>query len=469
MKDAHTGQKIEKYIITTASIILTYLLISLYFTTHYFFNTVINGVDVSLKSYKKAEAALDSFAENYELLIIERSGRTEGISGREIGLYYNREDRLPKVHQLQRPVAWAGLFFTNRRYFINKLFQYDEEELSSRIDSLRCLNSPVTEPKNVSFIYAEGSYVTVEGEQGSKIDENRLLFMIKMSIHSGKATLDLDKALCYENPKYTLASEKTYETRDKLNRYVSTTIAYRFGSQTEILDGSIIQGWLSVDDDLEVVIDKKAIMEYIKGLSRQYDTVGTIRSFQTSTGKIVEVKGGTYGWKINQRAEVKSLLESIYRGEQLEKEPVYSRKALYRNGNDIGDTFIEINITRQHMWFYKDGNLIADGPVVTGNPNRGNATVMGTYKVVYKDKKATLSGPGYEVEVTYWMPFYGNMGIHDARWRSSFGGEIYKTKGTHGCVNAPYQLAKAIFEKVEEGTPVVIYAEPAAISSMYLD
>lgn len=454
----HTGNTIEKFIIITASVILAYLLISLYFTRHYFFNTVINGVNVSLKSYKKAEAALERYTKDYELLLIERDGVTEIISGREIGMHYN-QDSLPKVHHLQNPVAWAGLFFTDRKYYVEKLYLYNKGDLNRKINSLRCLNTPVIKPKNVSFIYSDGSYVILEEENGNKIDKSRLLYTVKLSIYSGRAKLDLNKFLCYENPKYTLASEKTYETRDRLNRYVSASIAYKFGSKTELLDGNIIREWLSVDDDLEVVIDKKAVLNYIKGLSTRYDTAGTTRSFHTSIGKTVEVKGGTYGWKINRKAETKALLENIYLGEKLEKEPVYSRKALYREGNDIGNTYMEINITRQHLWFYKNGELIADGPVVTGNPNRGNSTVVGTYQVIYKQRKATLSGPGYEVEVTYWMPFYGNMGVHDAYWRSVFGGEIYKTKGTHGCVNAPYQLAKKIYENIEEGTPVVVYEE----------
>jgi hypothetical protein len=56
------------------------------------------------------------------------------------------------------------------------------------------------------------------------------------------------------------------------------------------------------------------------------------------------------------------------------------------------------------------------------------------------------------------MPFTGNVGIHDADgWRSSYGGEIYKTNGSHGCVNTPYEAAKTIFETISVGTAVVVY------------
>lgn len=57
------------------------------------------------------------------------------------------------------------------------------------------------------------------------------------------------------------------------------------------------------------------------------------------------------------------------------------------------------------------------------------------------------------------MPFNGGIGIHDAIWRSQFGGNIYKTNGSHGCVNAPPYLAQKIFENIEPGTPIVCYYE----------
>ena len=114
---------------------------------------------------------------------------------------------------------------------------------------------------------------------------------------------------------------------------------------------------------------------------------------------------------------------------------------------------------KQQLWFYKDGKLINQGPVVTGNPNRGYATVLGVYMINYKQKDATLRGPGYEAKVTYWMPFSGNMGLHDASWRYRFGGDIYERNKTHGCVNSPLYLARTIYESIDEGTPVIIYKE----------
>ena len=55
------------------------------------------------------------------------------------------------------------------------------------------------------------------------------------------------------------------------------------------------------------------------------------------------------------------------------------------------------------------------------------------------------------------MPFYYNVGLHDAPWRNRFGGSIYKRSGSHGCVNLPPKVAETIFANIEKGTPVVCY------------
>ncbi len=52
IKKLFKSKAIGNVIILIASILLIYLLISLYFSNHYFFNTVINGVDVSLKAHE---------------------------------------------------------------------------------------------------------------------------------------------------------------------------------------------------------------------------------------------------------------------------------------------------------------------------------------------------------------------------------------------------------------------------------
>jgi hypothetical protein len=450
---------IEKTIIVIASIVFVYLLISCYFANHFFFNTVINGANVSLKSHHDAEHFIKNYIKDYKLQLIERNGETEEITGQDVAMRVSSKNSISKIFNIQKSLNWAGSIFKKDKYYLNDLYVYKKDNLNRKINKLNCLTKGTVEPQNADFKYANGFYEVIEEVYGNKIKKDKLIDTINIYISKGKTKLYLDKNLCYENPTYTLNSEKTIQTRNLLNQYVATSITYKFDKVKEILDGSLIHQWLSVDNELEVALNKKEVMKYVKGLSKKYDTVGIPRKFKTSSGKSIEVKGGLYGWKINKDAEIEFLLETIRLGTVLEKEPIYLQKAFSREDNEIGNTYVEISITKQRLWFYKEGKLLTQGLVVTGNPNRGFATVVGTYMLNYKQRGATLAGPGYEVDVTYWMPFFGNMGIHDARWRHSFGGEIYKRRGTHGCVNAPLYLAKTIYENIEEGIPIIIYEE----------
>lgn len=449
----------RKIIIFTVSTALIYLFISLYFVNHYFFNTMINGVNVSLKAHDDVNNIMKSYISEYKLQLIERDGETEEIIGQDIGLEYNEKSDISKINKIQSSYKWISSLLKEPNYYEEDLFLYNKDALENKINELNCLNKEITEPQNVSFKYSNGLYEMVKEVYGNKIYIDKLNEVIKRSISQGRIKLNLDKNLCYENPKYTLHSNKAIETEKLLNKYLGAKINYTFGDKNEILDKDIINQWLNVDRDLEVVINKKAVNSYLNELSKKYDTVGIPRQFEASTGKIVEIKGGFYGWKIDCVAETKALLENIERSEVLQKEPIYTQKAVSRDEDDIGNTYVEVNITRQHLWFYKDGKLITQGDVVTGNPNRGNSTKLGVYMLNYKEKGSTLNGQGYETNVSYWMPFNGNIGIHDASWRYSFGGDIYKNNGTHGCVNAPLYLAKTIFENIESGTPIICYEE----------
>ena len=455
VKKVLIGEVTGNILSVVVSIALVYSLISLYFCNHFFFNTEINGVNVSLKAHATAGQLIRDYIKDYDLQLAEKNSESEEISGQDIDLQYN-ENVNPEIYESS--FNWIGSLFKDQKYYINDLYSYNKELLENKIDNLNCVNAAI-EPKNVSFQYLNGSYEMIKEVYGNTIMKDKLVEAVKISIEKGETNLDLEGSNCYKNPEYTSDSYKADRTKNLLNKYVSTNITYGFGTQNEILDGSTINKWLSVDEDLEVVIDKTAIIKYIKELSGKYDTVGIAREFKTSTGKTILVKGGLYGWKIDQGTESQALFKNITRGETIKKDPVYNQKALFRGENEIGNTYLEISITKQYVWFYKDGRLITDGAVVTGNPNRGWSTVTGTYMLNYKQKGATLSGPGYTTGVTYWMPFYGNIGIHDASWRAVFGGGIYKRNGTHGCVNAPFYLAKTIFENITEGDPIICYEE----------
>ncbi|WP_026498161.1 L,D-transpeptidase [Butyrivibrio sp. WCD2001] len=123
-------------------------------------------------------------------------------------------------------------------------------------------------------------------------------------------------------------------------------------------------------------------------------------------------------------------------------------------------TYVDVDIDGQCMTYYENGQVALQSPIVSGNPNRGNGTPRGTYTIQSHIAGKNLVGPTWNVWVDRWMQFTPNpchIGLHDASWRSSFGGEIYKTNGSHGCVNLPHDTAVALFDRVNVGTPVVVH------------
>ena len=146
------------------------------------------------------------------------------------------------------------------------------------------------------------------------------------------------------------------------------------------------------------------------------------------------------------------------------REPAYSQTAASRNGYDFGNTYVEIDMGEQKLYMYKDGECIVNTPIVTGNVSKNYTTPEGLYTLYYKERNRILRGPkladgsySYESPVSYWMPFNGGIGLHDATWRGKFGGTIYKTNGSHGCINMPLDQAGALFNMIEPGTPVIFH------------
>lgn len=451
--------KYNFFIVFILFVIIIYLLFSLFFINHFHFNTQINGVDVSLKSRDEIKDLFINHIHNYELKLIERNGMPEIISVENLGIYYNDKNNISDVYKIQNSAMWIISLFKKQKYYINDLYIFNHEIFENKINDLNCLNHEIIIPKNASFIYVNGSYKIIKEVWGNKINKGFLKENIKNSILLGEQILHLGKNNCYENPKYTMISDKTMETYYMLSKYLNTKITYVFGNRKEILNKDIINKWFIINKDLEIYIDEAEVLDYVKNLSKKYDTMGTTRNFKTSTGKTVEVKGGLYGWKIDAWAETEALIKNIILGEVIEKEPVYIQKAQSRDENDIGATYVEINITKQHLWFYKSGKLLVHSNIVSGNPNKGHQTVLGTYALNYKQENTILKGEDYETNVNYWMPFFGNIGIHDARWRYAFGNEIYEHAGSHGCINVPLYVAKIIFENIETGVPIVCYEE----------
>lgn len=251
----------------------------------------------------------------------------------------------------------------------------------------------------------------------------------------------------------------------KLASVNNMSITYQMpNNQTEVLDGLMIASWVNGSKGLTVSVDAAKVADYVQGLRNKYDTPAGTQTWQSADGTTKSIKTD-YGWHIDQTKETEALIANIQSLQSVTREPVYASRAAQTAMPQWGKTFVEIDISSQHVYFYQDGNCVWDSKCVTGtatDPDR--ATPTGVFALKYKQRDRVLRGrinpqtgkPSYESPVAYWMPFNGNIGLHDANWRSSFGGNIYLKSGSHGCINLPPKNAKTLYELITPGTVIVV-------------
>jgi|GEM_PF-2609232 len=169
--------------------------------------------------------------------------------------------------------------------------------------------------------------------------------------------------------------------------------------------------------------------------------------------------------KLNSLKEKKNSLDEEYlrkRAEWIENEKSKRERLNLKEAPPQPideDKVIFIILSEQTLYLYDRGELILSSPVTTGKNK--TPTVTGDFRIyakVYKTRLIANNPPDavYNLAVDFWMPFYQGYGLHDAYWRSVYGGPDYQWSGSHGCVNLPYNTAKFIWEWAEVGTPVII-------------
>lgn len=466
------GKKAAWIAACTAGILLVaaggvYAGMSQKYKTRFFPNTQINGVDASGKTAAEVQELIAEGVNGYTLTITERNNQTETIAGTDIKLHAEFDGSLEKMVAAQNPFAWLG-HVKQEEYTIGTMVAYDDAALESQIRNLSCLDpEKAVEPVNAKISeYVSGQGYSIEPEQeGTAVEAEKLTQAVTGAIENLQDHLSLEEADVYKKPTVLKDDASLAEQLDKMNKYAKMSVTYQFGDSTETLNGDQIHGWLIANADGSVSVDSSKVSEYVSEMAKAHNTSNKAKTLKTSYGSTIQVSGGTYGWKINQAAETEALAAIIASGESTTREPEYSQKAASHGANDYGDTYVEINLTGQHLFFYKEGKLVVESDFVSGNLAKGWGTPAGSYPLAYKQKNAVLKGENYRTPVNYWMPFNNGIGMHDAKWRSSFGGTIYKTGGSHGCINLPPSVAKTIFDNISAGTPVICYNLPGTEKS----
>lgn len=436
---------------------------SVYCSSHFIKGTIINEIDASGLTMEELESRM----REYVLTVRERTGEgsyiTETITGDQIGVTVSNTDELNGILKQQNILKAISSYIKGEQqvYTVENLYAYVDSALMTAILKLQGFQeSFVVEPvdAHISGYDAENGYRIVPEIRGNVLNQTKTIQTVETAVDALLTEIDLEKAGCYEEPSVYADDAKLTERLAQMKQYTDLRIVYHFGQQEEVIDGSVLSGWLLVDEETnKVSVSEEKIDDFVVMLRKKYDTIFRSREFQTSYGKTITIEGGDYGWWMNYSQEQEQLKEMIRNGESGERIPVYYQTAAVYGSQDYGNTYIEINLTAQHLFLYVNGEKKMESEFVSGNAARGFDTPAGIYGITYKEQDAMLVGENYETPVSYWMPFNGNIGLHDAIWRDSFGADIYKKSGSHGCVNMPYLKAKELYGEIAKGTPVICY------------
>lgn len=446
---------VKAAMIALAAIGLGYLTGVFFFSFHFQANSYLNGVNVSWMTANQAQTEINAMVQNYRLEIRERNQDFEYISGNEIGLCVQMTGSV--TEQLHKQNAWLWFLqgWNRQEQIIETNVTYDLDRLHNKIRTLECMQSEnIEEPVEPQIIKKSGSYVVEDGREGNKPIALAVRKAVTNGITNMMAYVDLEEQQCYETLKYQKDDKAVQAAKDYLNSLKQVKIIYQFGEESEELSGSELQSWIIVAEDYSCQVNRRQVTDYLEQMLKTHELRGQEITFQTSYQQDVAVTSYIRSSEMQVDAEAEELVQLIL-GIEAKKGETYTRSS--ENIVPIADTYIEINLTSQHLYCYKEGALILETDIVSGKPSTGCATPPGVYQIRSKTSPAILVGATYRTPVSYWMPFNGGIGLHDATWQSAYGGSRYITHGSHGCINLPLDVAKFIYENYQAGDIVVLY------------
>lgn len=451
-------------IISAVVLVCTYVTVSIWFMFHYNYRTYINGNDYSFYTLDEVDQFIGEYISDYSLTLKLRDDSEYEIEPDDIGLVISPNVTAKKIISEQNGFLWPYYMCIRKDYELYYTADYDKnklEELLKNCDFTQEEN--MQKPVDASVVIKDGKSTIIPENEGNYIDFSELCSIIDEALAKGDKIVDLDETDVYEKPDITSDSEEIVSEQVRLEKLLSMKVTYKIDEVSWELTSEDYGDWITNISADKIEFDKDKIHEYVQNMADRYDTYDVPRNFRTHDGRTVTLDNTWYGWLIDVDSETDELYTVLEAGESVERVPELDcYAAVYHDGgDDIGDTYIECDFGQQHIYVYVDGELVMDSDCVTGSlANSGKfRTPGGVYTILYTKSPAVLVGDDYETPVKYWMPFIGELGIgfHDATWRSAFGGDIYKSGGSHGCVNLPLSAAEQLFNIAYEGMPVVCY------------
>ena len=439
-----------------------------FYTSHFLPATTVNGMNCSELDAETVAAMLNDQVKEYQITIY---GRDEKGQRAELGVITAESielgltDALGQANEVlssQDPSLFMKAGKEQYSYNVVPVITFDETLLVKALEDLEAFQKEnMVAPVDAyisDYMEDEKGFKLIPEVIGTTLDTKKAFSVVNAAILAGADAVDLLEKDCYEMPAVLSDDAELKADVEQLNKWVSSKITYDWNTNEVVVDAEIIKDWIVRTEDT-ISLDKEAIADFVAENAKKYDTYGKTRQFTTTLGVELTLGTGGFGWQTDRDAVTAELIKMIEDGKTAKVEPVYSNKAPKKGMNDIGNSYVEIDLSNQHLYLYIDGTNVFETEFVSGamNSTPRSKSPAGVFDITYKTTNAILRGSDYAEPVSYWMPFYGNYGMHDATWRTEFGGDIFMTNGSHGCINLPLDSAAVIYNYVKTGFPVICY------------
>jgi len=453
-------------------ILLTYLITAAVFSNKFLPKTYINGINVGAMTRQEAHDTLLAAAKMDNLVLTNANGTEFVIPSADFNAKYNLPDTELDEAFSENRFGWPGKLFGKSEYTADFDFTYSEEALDILVAGTDW-GDAVSENAYIVMNEAK-TYEIVPETIGDQFDHETLMTYLHEQLAEDMTSVQMLDSGCYTPYLAEIKAEDLQSELEICNRFAACVITFDFADRKETVYGDQIAEWvhkdnngsIAISEDGNVIFDSIAIAAYVEELGEKYNTYYTSRTFKSTLDGVITVpwtETSTYGWYIDVDETVAMIQEIVQKGESVTVEPIYTKNGTgyCRETNDIGNTYVEIDISAQHIWYYENGALIMDNDCVTGTETvASRRTPRGIFKILSHESPRVLGqmeDEGYEVLVSFWMPInFTGVGMHDMG-RGAWGGSIYMYNGSHGCINLPYGFVKNLYNATENGIPVIVH------------
>lgn len=451
-----------------AVLAIAYVGVALYFGSHFFPNSKIGSMDVSLMSSADAERLLSDKVGGYELEV-SGQGFDLTLSAADAGVTFDAASVVSDALSQANHWAWPLELSREHDATASMVTSYNDSGLEQAVrTAVEQFNAQETLPQNASIAYnpATDAYEIGKEQVGTALDPEAVVRAADAAVAdlTPKVTLSASDLL---QPTVLSTDERLKNAVTAANTMISADLVLAMGGSTIGEVGpDLLSQWIVLGDDLSATLDDAALSAWVSQLAASSSTVGSSRTYTRADGKTITVSGGVYGWQVDTDSLIAMVRDGVAAGQKATLDVPTTQAGAVYNGvgqRDWGTRYLDIDLAEQHVRLYDEsGAVVWESDCISGIPDGTHDTSVGVYYINQKASPSQLIGYEngekiYESTVQYWMPFDGNViGLHDAPWQPGFGGTMYKDGyGSHGCVNLPSSKAQELYGLIQSGDTVV--------------